>query len=112
MSERDGYLNDEDLAKAEGIYGNDPDIQVAKTGADLQRVMGTVGGKYIEELAKAQIDEGIEALLEMDPYDNITKYRETRLSVLVAQQAMSWIYNGIEEGLAAVEKIHDEEAQS
>lgn len=109
---RDGYLNDEEIAKAEGLYGEDPDVQRAQDGVDLQRVMGKRSGKYIETLAKTQIDEGIEKLLDMDPYDDINEYRKTRLNILVAQQAMSWIYNGIEEGLAAEEKIHQEEDPS
>jgi len=101
-------MSEEDLAVARREFADDPDVKAAQIGLQLQKIMGTQGGKYLEELAEVQISDGVASLLTLDPVDDLAEFRATRLDVLVAQRAITWILNGIAEGEAAAEKVHEE----
>jgi len=102
-------MTEEVSADVENPFADDPDVQLATIGIDLQKLMGQKAGKYLQAKSEQQIDEGISRLLELDPEDDLKEFRKVKTDILVAQQALTWINDAILEGEAAHEKILEEE---
>jgi len=90
-------------------YEGDPDIEMATIGIELENFISKKAGKYLVDLATSTMDEGFAKLLTLDPQDDLKEFRSTMLEIKVAQQALTWIHEGIQEGLLAQDKIRDEE---
>jgi hypothetical protein len=98
-----------DTDELKKTYDNDPDVQMAQIGIRLdQYIASGVGAKLVEK-AQSQMDEAVVKMLELDPDQNAVEFRKWRSDALVAQQALTWIYNIIEDGRQAEQNIHKQE---
>lgn len=98
-----------DKSHIENQFDQDPYVKMAQIGIDLEVLLGNRVGKYLVDKAKTQMDSAIEQMLILDPDDNRATYRKHRMDALVAQQALSWISEGITEGKLAIQELNKQD---
>jgi hypothetical protein len=106
-------ITDEDkLAQLGDEYDQDPHVQLAQISIQLQDFLGTTLGKTLVKKATDQMDEAIREMLVRDPDEDRLKFRAYRMDALVAQQALSWINEILEDGKNAIKQLNDQDGYS
>lgn len=101
-------MGDVEFAEAEAKFSSDPEVIKAQNGIAMREFWNSQAGKLIEIRAIEQKDEGLIAMLEIDPEDDIKAWREAKLKVLVSEQLMIWVGEVLQEGEIAIESLTEE----
>jgi hypothetical protein len=86
---------------------NDPDVQMAVFGEQVEQFMRSDVGVYLTNRARSQADEYAEKLKNADPYDgdHIVLYQ---MKIHVADLILQWLGEAIAMGLQAREQLANE----
>jgi len=101
--------SDEEMKAAEAAFSDDANVKRAQMAEQVRVFLNTSAGKLFIAMAEQDITDGTEALIALDPVE-IDACRETRLKILVAQEAIKYLAEIIQDGDAAVETIQREES--
>lgn len=93
----------------EAQYLADPLIKKAQLGIEAQTFIESNLGKYVIARAEKQIDEANMSLSTADPFD-ASNIAHLQSKIAVARAAVQWIAEAVNEGYAAENTIHEQEA--
>ena len=101
-------LREEELAQAEEMYREDPDIHKAQLGIEARAFWNSKIGQYFEEKVASEIEEAVADLLSMDPEDDKVVWRRKRLRIQVAQTVLIWMAEALAEGELAIDNLDND----
>lgn len=93
----------------EAEHLTDPLVRKAQLGIEAQTFIESNLGKYVIARAEKQIDAANMALSEVDPFDS-ARVAHLQAKIGVARAAVQWIAEAVNEGYAAENAIHEQEA--
>lgn len=102
-------IDEQKLAELGDLYDHDPHVHLAQVAFQLEKFMGSLVGKTLLKRAQTQIDDAVSDMLELDPDDDKAKFRSRRMDALVAQQALTWLKNILDDGEVAVKQLNDQD---
>lgn len=87
---------------------DNPELRVAVFGRQVENFLDSDIGRYLQQCASIEIDEGLDKLKSVDPDDPVA-IRKAQNRVVIAESVIGWLLDAVNRGHQSVEVLKGED---